>query len=65
MRLSCPNQVADLLLTLYYDSMYEYQATKRQGKIDVLPVDTADALAAAEQILAHLAARGRGVAAAS
>jgi len=45
--------------------MYEYQATKRQGKIDVLPVDTADALAAAEQILAHLAARGRGVAAAS
>ncbi|EOD08129.1 hypothetical protein EMIHUDRAFT_217680 [Emiliania huxleyi CCMP1516] len=47
-------EVADLLLTHYYDSMYEHQAKKRPGAVETLPCDTADADAAAAAILRHV-----------
>mmetsp|Transcript_37082 Transcript_37082/g.116587 ORF Transcript_37082/g.116587 Transcript_37082/m.116587 type:complete len:433 (+) Transcript_37082:85-1383(+) len=48
------DEVADLLLTHYYDSMYEHQAKKRPGAVETLPCDTADADAAAAAILRHV-----------
>lgn len=50
-------EVADLLLTHYYDSMYEYQAGKRPGRVELLECDTADSLAAAQRVLEHVAVR--------
>jgi len=49
-------EVADLLLTHYYDSMYEYQAGKRPGKAELFKCDTADPLQAAERVLDFVAA---------
>lgn len=60
-------EVADLLLTYYYDSMYEYQASKRPGQVELFECDTADPLAVAQRVLDHVALRQttRGVASAS
>lgn len=51
-------EVADQLLTHYYDEVYEFQSGHRPGLVTLLPCDTADPVTAARRILSHLAAAG-------
>ena len=56
------DQVASVLLTDYYDSMYEYQAAKRSAGMervpDVLQCDTGDASIIARLVLDAVEERG-------